>query len=112
MQNLMNDPIHRNADRRRKESRTKREQEQRKRVRKKEILSVIKILLLWVLCFVAVTVFVIAMEAVLSHRAVLKWFLIFTFTYVLVYQIDFITRKIKKSPRNGNSKRDKLNNSL
>lgn len=103
MQNLQNNPIHRNAERRRNESRAKREQEQRKRAQTKEIIAAIKILLLWIFCFVAVTVFIVAMETLLPHRFVLKWILIISFTTTLVSTIYGMTEVIKKSLRNGNS---------
>lgn len=103
MQNLQNDPIHRNAERRRNESRTRREQEQRKQAEMAEMIAAIKILLLWMFCFVAVTVFIVAMETVLPYRFVLKWILIISFTITLVSAIYAMVGGIKKSLRNGNS---------
>ena len=60
------------------------------------------------LCLFAIAInviFIVAMETVLPHRIILKWVIIFSFTYTWVYQFDSVTQKLKKSPRNGNSSR-------
>ncbi|AMJ40679.1 hypothetical protein [Anaerotignum propionicum] len=105
MYNLQNDPVHINADRRRNESRMKREQKKTRKARALKAVATIKILSLWLFCFVAIIAFIIFIESLLQYRIILKWILIFTFTCVLIRQIDEATQKIKKSPRNGNSKR-------
>lgn len=105
MYNLKNDPIHINADRRRNESRVKHEQEKIRKAKALKTIVTIKILSLWLFCFVAIIAFIIIFESLLQYRIILKWILIFTFTCVLIRQIDEATQKIKKSPRNGNSKR-------
>ena len=106
MRNLQNDPIHMNAHRRRNESRIKRERKKNRIAKFAKSIVVMKISILWFLCGVAILTFIIAMESVLQYRIILKWALIFTFMCVLIHQVNEVTREIKKSPRNGNSKRD------
>lgn len=66
------------------------------------------IALIWLFAVVVNVVFIVAMETVIPHRIILKWVIIFSFTYMWVYQFDSITQKIKKSPRNCNSKRGQI----
>lgn len=63
------------------------------------------IALIWLFAVAINVIFIVAMETVIPHRIILKWVIIFSFTYVWVYQFDSITQKLKKSPRNGNSSR-------
>jgi len=63
------------------------------------------IALLWLFAIAINVIFIVAMETVLPHRIILKWVIIFSFTYTWVYQFDSVTQKLKKSPRNGNSSR-------
>ncbi len=64
------------------------------------------IVLMWLFAVAINVIFIVAMESLLPHRIILKWAVIFSFTYVWVYQFDSVTQKLKKSPRNGHSKRD------
>lgn len=105
MQNLQNDPIYRNADRRRNESRRKRESNRRKKAETVEIIAAIKILLLWFFCAAAVTIFIVAIQAILPYQFVLKWILIISFTVTLVSAIYAMTEEIKKSLRHCNAEK-------
>lgn len=108
MQNIHNDPIYRNADRRKNERRMKRE----KRKVHTVFVTNIKVMALWLLYSVIVFGFIAAVECALPHRIVLKWIIIFCFFGVTAPGVYKMEKKIKKSPRNGNSERDKLKNSL
>ncbi|MDD4843188.1 MAG: hypothetical protein PHU31_02505 [Anaerotignum sp.] len=105
MQNLQNDPIYRNADRRSEERHTKRESKHRKHAETAETIAAIKILLLWFFCAVAVTVFIVAMQEILPYQFVLKWILIISFTVSLVSAIYAMTEEIKKSLRHCNAEK-------
>lgn len=108
MQNIHNDPIYRNADRRKKERRIKQE----KRKGHAIFVTNIKVVALWLLYSVIAFGIIAAVECALPHRIVLKWIIIFSFFVVSVPGVYKMEKKIKKSPRNGNSERDKLKNSL
>jgi len=103
MRNIHNDPIYRNADRRKNERRMKQEK------RKGNVIFVtnIKVVALWLLYAVIAFGFIAAVECALPHRIVLKWIIIFSFLVVSAPGVYKMEKKIKKSPRNGNSKRDK-----
>lgn len=108
MLNLQNDPIYRNADRRKNERRMKQE----KRKGYAIFVTNIKVVALWLLYSVIVFGFIAAVECALPHRILLKWIIIFSFFVVSVPGVYKMEKKIKKSPRNGNSERDKVKNSL
>jgi len=63
------------------------------------------IALIWLFAVVVNVIFIVAMETVIPHRIILKWVVIFSFTYVWVYQFDSITQKLKNPPRNRHSRR-------
>lgn len=108
MQNIQNDPIYRNADRRKNERRMKQE----KRKVHTVFVTNIKVVVLWLLYAVIVFGIIAAVECALPHRIVLKWIIIFSFFGVSAPGVYKMEKKIKKSPRNGNSEKDKLKNSL
>lgn len=108
MRNIHNDPIYRNADRRKNERRMKQEK------RKGNVIFVtnIKVVALWLLYAVIAFGIIAAVECALQHRIVLKWIIIFSFFGVSAPGVYKMEKKIKKSLRNGNSERDKVKNSL
>lgn len=108
MQNIQNDPIYRNADRRKNERRMKQE----KRKGHAVFVTNIKVVALWLLYTVVVFGVIAGVECALPHRIVLKWIIIFSFFGASAPGVYKMEKKIKKSLRNGNSKRDKLKNSL
>lgn len=108
MQNIHNDPIYRNADRRKNERRIKQE----KRKGHAIFVTNIKVVALWLLYAVIVFGFIAAVECALPHRIVLKWIIIFSLFGVSAPGVYKMEKKIKKSPRNCNSERDKVKNSL
>lgn len=63
------------------------------------------IALIWLFAVVVNVIFIVAMETVIPHRIILKWVVIFSFTYTWVYQFDSVTQKLKNPQRNGNSRR-------
>ncbi len=101
MQNILNDPIYRNAARRRKERHMKRE---KRRVHTVFVTN-IKVMALWLLYAVIVFGFIAMVESALPYRIVLKWIIIFSFFGITASGVYKMEKKIKKSPRNGHSKR-------
>lgn len=106
MQNIHNDPIYRNADRRKNERRMKQE----KRKVHTVFVTNIKVMALWLLYAVIVFGFIAAVECALPHRIVLKWIIIFSFFGVSTPGVYKMEKKMKKSPRNGYSKRGQIHN--
>ncbi|WP_312060389.1 hypothetical protein [Anaerotignum sp.] len=106
MQNIHNDPIYRNADRRKNERRMKQEK------RKGHAIFVIsiKVAALWLLYAVIVFGIIAVVECALPHRIVLKWIIIFSFFGASAPGVYKMEKKIKKSPRNGNSIRGQIHN--
>lgn len=94
-----NDPIYRNAERRKKERRMKQE----KRRDHAELVVNIKIVLLWMIYAVVVFAFIGALEVVLSHRIILKWIIFFSFVGASAPVVYEMEKNIKKSPRCGNT---------
>ena len=91
MQNIHNDPIYRNADRRKNERRMKLE----KRKGHTIFVTNIKIVALWLLYAVIVFGFIAAVECALPHRIVLKCIIIFSFFVVSVPGVYNMEKKIK-----------------
>ncbi|WP_312072040.1 hypothetical protein [Anaerotignum propionicum] len=108
MLNLQNDPIYRNADRRKNERRMKQE----KRKAHAIFVTNIKVVALWLLYAVIAFGIIAAVECALPHRILLKWIIIFSFFGASAPGVYKMEKKIKKSLRNCNSERDKLKNSL
>ncbi len=81
---------------------TYRRMSRQKRVR---AAQAVKITLLWLLYLVVLFLFITMVELALPYRIILKWIIIFSYFGVSVIGVRDMEKRIKKSPRNGNSSR-------